>query len=200
MVSVKLLESDRLIASKINKAFAKEVDKNTKKNIPQLKGKISSIVSSALYRSPEIQSLSGGLLMADFGLTSDPSSSIVSTIDVKTKKISSSAAKISGGFTLTMQPIDYGNLFSLSVANQIIDGGAIPWLRWLLTFGDSIIIANYGVEYGPFGRTARAHMTKESRPFKVNSTFSGTADNNFITRAVAGVSNEIKKAIIGVMQ
>jgi hypothetical protein len=106
---------------------------------------------------------------------------------------------IDGGIILAIQPIDYSNLFSLSVSEQVIDGGSIPWLKWLLTLGDTIIIANFGVKYGPFGRTGKAHMTQTSRPFKVNSLFSGTADNNFITRALSNSSAQIKQAIRGAL-
>ena len=66
----------------------------------------------------------------------------------------------------------------------------------------SIIIAHYGVEYGAgLGRSGGAHMVRLKDapfgPFKVNSAFSGTIDNNFITRAMSGVSREIKNTIIG---
>jgi hypothetical protein len=88
----------------------------------------------------------------------------------------------------------------LPISQQPIDGGSLPWLEWLLTLGDTIIIGSFGVEYGPHGRTGKAHMTKRARPFKVNSSFSGTIDNNFITRAVATVSQDIKNIIIGAVK
>jgi len=37
-------------------------------------------------------------------------------------------------------------------------------------------------------------------PYKVNSAFSGTIDNNFITRAIGRVSSKIKNTIIGVLK
>ena len=44
-----------------------------------------------------------------------------------------------------------------------------------------MIIANFGVEYGSHGRTGGGHMVPNSVPFKVNSQYAGTIDNNFIT-------------------
>ena len=203
-LSVKVLESDREIFGKINKSLAKEFDKNMRKNSNAIKNRIRPIIASALFKSPEIMSLSGGVLKADFGLTFDPApdivESIVSTIKLNTRNSRASSGGIDGGFTLTIQPIDYGNLFSLSVAEQAIKGGSIPWLKWLLTLGDTIIIADFGVEYGAVGRTGKAHMTTGSRPFKVNSSFSGTVDNNFISRAINVASSEIKSAIMGVFK
>jgi hypothetical protein len=203
MAKIKIIESDRQISQKINNALAKELDRSMRKNSAKLKTRLQNIISSALWSSPEISSLSSGTLMADFGLTSDPSSAIVSSIlssvVVDVKRVKSSALSIDGGIILAIQPIDYSNLFSLSVSEQVIDGGSIPWLKWLLTLGDTIIIANFGVKYGPFGRTGKAHMTQTSRPFKVNSLFSGTADNNFITRALSNSSAQIKQAIRGAL-
>ncbi len=203
-ISVKILESDRKIVGTINKALAKEFDKNMRKNSNTIKKSIYPVISKALFESPEVRSLSGGVLQADFGLTFDPApqivQSILSTIKLNTKNSRASSSGIRGGFTLTIQPVDYSNLFSLSVAEQVIKGGSIPWLKWLLTLGDTIIIADFGVEYGTVGRTGKAHMTKESRPFKVNSQFSGTIDNNFISRSINAASSEIKNAIMGVFK
>ena len=200
-ISIKLLESDGAIVKKINNALAKEVDKSIKQRVPVIKQRLGGVLATALYSSPEINSLSNGILAADFGLTSDPSSAIVSsilsTIEIKLKPVKASAATIKGGLMITVQPIDYSNLFSLPIANQVIEDGAIPWLQWLLTFGDAIIIANFGIEYGPFGRSGKAHMTQASRPFKVNSASSGNADYNFISRAVGRYPSQIKNVIIG---
>jgi len=204
MLNIRILESDRQIAALINRGLASAFDKTIRKNVPALRTRIRSIIATALYNSPEITSLSGGTLMADFGLTSDPSnaivSSVVSSMSITTRPTTSSSSTIRGGFTLTMQPSDYSNVLSLPVSQQIIDGGSIPWLEWLLTLGDAIIIANFGVEYGPFGRTGRAHMLESAKPFKVDSSFSGTPNNNFITRAIQGASQQIETAIIGVLQ
>ena len=200
MLSLKLVESDNVITAKIYKAYAKELEKHFRSVSGSLLSSLRPIITSALSSSPEIQSMSGGLLQADFGLTSNPGqsivSSIVSTLALKTEKVSTNGKIITGGFTVVMQPQDYSNLFSLPVATQIIEGGSLPWLKWLLTLGDTIIIANFGVEYGPYGRTGRARMTEESRPFKVNSAFSGTVDDNFITRAIQRSKSQIINAII----
>ena len=149
--------------------------------------------------SPEINSLSNGSLRLEFGLTSDPTSAIVdaivSTIKVKATKVNT---KLQGGFTLVMQPTNFSNLLSLPVAEQPIEsGGSIPWLYWLLTLGDAVIIADFGVEFGGGrGRTGGAIMTPVNSPYKVDSRFSGTQDDNFITRAVGRVSSQVREIIL----
>ena len=199
-ISIKLLEPNSTIVKKINIALAKEVNKKWTKYSKEVAKQIRPVVSAALYSSPEISSLSGGVLRIDFGLTSNPSSEIVNailnTLTVTPKKAQVSGSNIVGGLTITLQPVDYNNLFSLSVAEQIIEGGSIPWLRWLLTRGNSIIIADFGVEYqSGEGRSGGGTMSSKQRPFKVNSKFAGTIDDNFITRAISNVAPEINSAI-----
>ena len=210
MVSLKLVESDRAIITKINIALAKEIDGVFKNRSNVIKNRIKPIIASALFGSPEIVSLQSGVLRFDFGLTGDPGpqivNAVVESLQVRMQKVRGGANGVSGGVTLSIQPSDYSNLLTLPVAMQALEiEGSIPWLEWLLFAGDSIIIAHYGVEYGAgLGRSGGAHMVnlKDAPlgPYKVNSAFSGTADNNFITRAMSRSSGAIKNAIIGALK
>ena len=205
-ISIKLLESDNAITKKIHVALAKAFNKTLSQNVTQIYRGLQPLISSALLSSPELASVSGGLLRTDFGLTSDPSSAIVSAIvsslNIQIQRAKATAAGIKGGLLITMQPIDYNNLFSLSVAEQMTAKGAsLPWLQWLLTFGQQIIVANFGVEYGAGkGRSGGGYMAVDERPFKVSSQYAGTVDDNFITRAIDGVAPQIKGVIIKAMQ
>lgn len=201
MLSIKLKESDKVIEGKIYEALAKEVNSYLSTKVQPVLNAVSLKVTEALINSPEIMSIKGGKLKADFGLSFDPTSSIVSsivsTLSLKLIKVNK---YLRGGFELTMQPDDYSNLFSLPASKQIIDGGAIPWLKWLLTLGDSIILANFGVEYGPFGRTGMARMTEKQRPFKVDSAYSGNISDNFITRSIQMNQSSIEESIVKVLK
>ena len=207
MVSIKLIESDREIRGKINKALAKEFDNQLKKVKPSILSRLKPVIANALFSSPEIISLQSGVLRFDFGLTSDPGpqivNAVVNSLELIVERSTGSANGITGGFTIHLQPTDYANLLSLPVAMQALEIEArIPWLEWLFTAGDTIIIGHFGVEYGAgLGRSGGAHMVPLSRaplgPYKVNSAFSGTIDNNFITRAISGVSGQINKVIAG---
>ena len=205
-ISLKVLESNNAIMKKIHIALAKEFNKTLSQNVARMYRELQPLISSALLSSPEMLSLSGGVLRVDFGLTSDPSSAIasaiVSSLDIQIQPAKATAAGIKGGLLITMQPIDYNNLFSLSVAEQMTAKGAsLPWLRWLLTLGQQIIVANFGVEYGAGkGRSGGGYMSVDYRPFKVNSQYAGTVDDNFITRAIDGVAPQIKGVIIKAMQ
>ena len=198
--NIKILESAAEIQEGVNKALAVEINKRLQKAAGSFKARIKPFIESALFSSPEISSLSGGTLAADFGLESDPSSAIVrAVVDSMEVKVVKATAKNMGGFELVMQPSNFANLLGLSVAQQPINGGSLPWLQWLLTAGDSIIIRNFGVERGPYGRTGKARMSGDFAPFKVDGRYSGTADNNFITRAVDKVKKQIEDQMKSVL-
>ena len=123
----------------------------------KIEGQVRPIIEGALLASPEIASLSNGVLKAEFGLTFDPTSqlvsAIVSSIDVNIDKLN---VNMQGGFTLTVQPTNYTNLLSLSIAEQDIEGGStIPWLDWLLNLGELSLLVL--AEFGNHGRTGLAH-------------------------------------------
>lgn len=202
-LDIKLLENDAVIGKKIRKALASELNKKIPVKLRTVEPKIKSLIFSALNNSPEINSLRTGQLKLEFGLDKDPTfeiiQAIVSTLDVKFIPISS--RDFNGGVVIVLQPSDYANILSLPAAQQEIDDGSLPWLSWLLTLGDSVIITKFGVEFGQFpdSRTGGAKMSRKAAPYKVNSSFSGTIDDNFITRSISTVSGEIQKIITGVL-
>ena len=199
---IKFRESNAEIVSRINSGLAKEINIAIKQAIPVLQQKIMPIIQAALLSSPEINSLQNGILRAEFGLTSDPTdelvAAILSTISIRPLYAQKNRG---GGIEITMQPSDYSNILGQSFAQQSIDGGSLPWLSWLLTLGDTVIITDFGVEFGSFktSRTGEAKMSSKAAPYKVNSAFSGTLNDNFITRAINRVYPQIQSIIIGTL-
>jgi len=204
MAKFKIVESDRQIEKLINQSLAKEVNKSLSFLSRVIKSRIDPILTLALLTSPEMSSVRGGVLKAEFGLTFDPTNqivkAIVDSINVEFTKVDE---KFNGGVKIVMQPDDFANLLGLPVAEQPIeDGGSLPWLYWLLVVGDRIIISEYGVAFGNFqnSRTGLALMKRAEAPYKVNSAFSGTSDNNFITRSIGRVKSQIEREIEGVLK
>ena len=200
-VTINIVESDSQIEKMILHALVKEANKilNSVKN--NIVNNVKPVVRKALNSSLTLESLRQGVLKADFGLTRDPTPAIIDTIvnsvEVRTTRLSAVGSSIKGGLMLTVQPTDYSLLTtSPAIGGQVIKGGIMPWLDWLLVSGDAIIIANFGVEYGPYGRSGGGRMVEEKRPFKVNTNHSGTLDNNFITRAI----DEYKLLIIDAIE
>jgi hypothetical protein len=202
---MKIVETNARIRATMNKLLAKEGDKALRNASPRIKRRVKALVLQAMAASKEISEISSGSLRLDFGLTQDPTAeiinAIVNSVYVEVRRVRATAGKLSGGVTIGIQPMGYQNLLTLPGAQQQIeDGSSLPWLSWLLTRGNEIIIQEYGVLYGSgFGRTDGAKMSNKKAPFMVDPAYSGTADNNFITRALAphqrAISNIIKEEL-----
>ena len=90
MASIRLLESNREIAAKINRGLAKEFDARMRKKSALILGRLKPIIANALFASPEINSLQSGALKFDFGLIGDPGpqivSAVVNSVQLKTER------------------------------------------------------------------------------------------------------------------
>lgn len=198
---MKIVTSNARMRTLINKALAKEGEQVLKKASSNIRKQVKEVVRRAIATCPEIQELSSGVLKFDFGLTEDPSTAIINSVANSTRvsvsKISSRGGSFRGGVRITIQPSTFSNLLSLPVAEQAIEkGGSIPWLKWLLTAGDAVIIGEFGVEYEMgTGRSGGATMKKSEKPFKVNSLYSGDEVDNFITRAIEPTVREISAIV-----
>jgi hypothetical protein len=199
---IKFRETDAQVVAAINGALAKEINLAIKNLLPTLKQRIIPVVRLALASSPEIASLQNGALRAEFGLETDPTNQLIEAIlaTIEFRPLYAQKNR-GGGIEILMQPSDYSNILGRSFAQQAIEGGSLPWLSWLLTLGDSIIITGFGVEFGSFktSRTGDARMSSKMAPYKVNSAFSGTLNDNFITRAIDRVYPQIQSIITGTL-
>lgn len=175
------------------------------KQINIMQPNIWRIIYEAVITSPAAQSLTNGKLRIDFGLTTSPAGDIARSVadTLSIRAIKAPGGNLQGGLVLKLQPNDYSNLFSLPLAVQhsiYTRGGkeehiTLPWLDWLLRMGQQIIVNDYGVSYGSKGRTGGGNMNKREAPFKVDSQFAGTVDDNFITRAVQSVVPQIESIL-----
>ena len=90
-MSIRLLESDDIIIKKIHSAYAKMLDQHLSSASGRVVSALRPIISSAISSSPEMQSVSGGILKADFGLTVDPvpniAAAVADTINLQYNKI-----------------------------------------------------------------------------------------------------------------
>lgn len=203
-IRIKLLDSANSIENKIGASSTKELRQLFQKAKPKIESGIKNLVVASLLSCPEIKSLQSGKLKFDFGLVIDPTSEIVysiaNTTHVIIKNFKVSKSVITNALTIYIQPSDFKNLLSNPFANTLTErGDSLPWLKWLLVEGDAIIINNYSVEYGPYinSRSGGAIMIPSIGVFKVDSAFSGTTENNFITRALENKENEILDIIRG---
>lgn len=209
--SIDILDSSNDINEKIIKSLLSEVDDWLKSRILKTKNTVQNIIKQSIINSPEYQSLMSGKLKLEFGLPDSSSKlqgllSVWERAELDVKKTTIKGNKIVGGFSIYMIQSDFSDvLFLLNAdAYQITEkGDLLNWLEWLLILGDKTIIKEYEVEIkpSPRSRTGGAVMKrKKSAKWKVPSEFSGTINNNWITRAIDSVENDIEIAILRELQ
>lgn len=205
MITLKLLDSTQEIEKKVNKASSEVINTRLNKSLQTVKNNIVSIVSNYILDQPEMQSLYNGYLKGAFGKIDSQRSvdaiklSVINSISVTLDKFTPS---LKGSLSINVQPSSFANLLSLPEGHTIYNGGDLHWLEWLLLHGDTIIIVDY--YYDPksgIGRTRLGNM-KSGASFRVPPEFSGTIDNNFITRALTNdkIIKDINNILMRTMQ
>jgi hypothetical protein len=198
MITIKLTDSVSKITTDINLSIAQYLNDKIRKNKLSTINKIKSYIPAWINSQPEIVSLQSqttNTLFALFGLRSGSANSIVDDITnsvVNSLSLSFTPIdnQLNGGITIELQPSDFQNLLSLQSGHVVYSQGDLHWLNWLLTMGNSVIIANYN--YAPQSGAGRSRqgIMKFGGSFRVPPQYSGTDTDNFITRALTGSTQE----------
>tara|TARA_R110000751_G_scaffold127995_4_gene230079 strand:- start:2092 stop:2721 length:630 start_codon:yes stop_codon:yes gene_type:complete len=209
MISINIEESDRQIYKKVNQAMADHINEKVRSKSRALISKLKTVISVWVKTQPEIVSLlQEGVpqsLNAQFGLPPGSANKAVdqivnAVVDSTQVKISKVDRKLSGTIEFNFQPSTFANLLSLSSGvNTTEEGSKLNWLSWLLVEGDKIIIVGYRYQPSEKGRAGGGNMVRGGA-FRVSPQFSGTLDNNFITRAFRGRNSEITRLISGIFK
>jgi len=184
----------------LKKHIIKELRENAKglisKNYYKVRQAVKPIIIDAIYESPEMESVRSGKLKYDLGLSVDPSLLIAWSVADTMRLQYSYSPQYVFNFSLSIQPYNYKNLLGLEQAVITSESGSqIPWLEWLLTYGNKIIMLDFRVLYKDgVGRTGGAIMVKNITPFMIDPAFSGVEDNNFISRALKNNAQKIQQA------
>jgi hypothetical protein len=163
---------------------------------------LQKLIKIKLEKSPEAASLRDGELLLHFGLTDSnvKVDDIIEKLSTKAKAtltpITSTGGRIKGGLRISLDLQSAQNeLLALSSAIQITKKGEkLPWLEWLLKRGKEIIIEHYFYAEGNYkrSRTGRALMFKgEGKRWFVPHEFSGTINDNWITRSLDSLDTDI---------
>jgi len=182
-------------------AVAEELKATLDRTISQLIRKIRPslvvYIENKLRKDPNntYYSLDVGELKRDFGfrLGENVGERVVKEISgsIEFTKLGPTSASLGG---VRLQLLKGGIPFLLNKDFGAYDsnGNTVDWLRWLLTAGDTIVVADYQVmkEKGTPLRGSRSGYAlmispRMSKGFRVDPNHSGTEDDNWITRALA---------------
>ena len=196
----RLIESDTSISNKISA----EINRQFITKLPQAMNEIirsyKPILKSALFKNETVQSIMGGKLRGELGITNSLGklNNIINTlINNISFKISKRGNKTI--IALTIVEEDFLRLTNLSSALQNTQkGGQFNWLDWLLFKGDAVVVHGYEVvpSNSRASRTGLAIMINFGRKgFSVDPSHSGTQFDNFITRSIKTTENDLLKII-----
>jgi hypothetical protein len=198
MITIKLIDPVSKITTDINLSIAKYLNDKIRKNKLSTINKIKSYIPAWINSQPEIislQSQTTNTLFALFGLRSGSTNSIVddiinSVVNSLSLSFTPIDNQLNGGITIELQPADFQNLLSLQSGHVVYSQGDLHWLNWLLTMGNSVIIANYNYSPQSGAGRSRQGIMKFGGSFRVPPQYSGTDTDNFITRALTGSAQE----------
>jgi len=199
-------ETDKQIESRIKRALYKSINRRIRKAINKVRIKLEQMVVKWLLNSPEIHSLmsnSLNSLKGDFGLENPAGdvAAIIAAVQSSVEVVQIPAKPTLSGYVMKVQiqPKSMKNVLSNVQSQMTEKGESLPWIEWLLLKGDAIINTEYHVR--PMmgsGRSGLATMTKPGSYTvgRVNPAYSGTKDDNFITRALEGREIDVAKALV----
>lgn len=189
-------------------AASSQVQKKINNILPSvannIKPRISSIISNAFYASSTTQSLLSGKLKDDFGLFGNVASLAIDniikhiseniTVNIQGSKKSGAILNLS----IIIPTGDMQSIINVPGASYPSKGGQVNWLEWLLTKGTQVVIGDFWLFSNAKGFTRSGGnsimveiKTVPRDPFRVDPAYAGTLEDNFITRALEPVADEM---------
>tara|TARA_R110002110_G_scaffold256299_2_gene472277 strand:- start:197 stop:871 length:675 start_codon:yes stop_codon:yes gene_type:complete len=200
-MSIILKQSDAFITKEVLKRVAKKANSVFSKVAQKAPLLIKGQVESAILECPEINSIqSGGSLLAELGLPKNVASSapqtiarvVSSNVFFEQKTVRVTGNKLIGGLRLGIMPeTSWPAMFGIPEASfnyyskRYKKSVKLDWLYWLLFMGDNVIVQDFEFDMNGMGRSGKGTMSQSpGSVWKIDSQFSGTQDDNFITRAL----------------
>lgn len=204
-LSLSLLETDQYIINQILEALKDRLTDAFNKSEPHIQTDVKNLLAESLRTEPEYQSLKSGILRAELGIQYPESvdkivNKLAETVAIERTAITISQRGLKGGFSLVA--IQSDNISGLiDDTDGIVDdskGYKLPWLEWLLLRGSDRIIKNYEVSFGPYdnSRSGMAIMKSSKSSWRVPPQFSGTSKDNWTTRAISKIDDQIQSCIV----
>lgn len=194
-LSVKILEDDREIQKRIHRAIADSLNKIITKNGKRAEQLLHRLVPNWIRSQPEIISLLAEQdptsLNAQFGLVPGQGPIVLdeivaAIIQATSFKLERIDRTLLGGVKIEIQPKDFNNVISSPNGLVKYPFANLNFLDWLLLKGDTTIVVGHAYTISPGKGRSGSGVMVSGGVWRVPPEFSGTADNNFITRAFMG--------------
>lgn len=202
---IRLKESVNDINKGILKKFHKDIKVEFHNAITKIKRQLPVMVSDIVKGADEYRDLVSGNLRYELGIP-DPEPRIATFIDlwikgiryeVKPPKIKGNT--MVGSFSASLFKVDFSEVVNTPEAKvyDALRGYELPWLRWLVFYGNIPIVSNHQVDMiqSPRSRTGRALMVGSNRSWSVPASVAGTMADNWITRSIHLHNSQIERIV-----
>ena len=211
--SITLTSTTGEITAALLQQMVVSINQQVQGRLANVVDRIKNIVRASLEQAPEFKAiLPGGSSYGEFGLTDGQSridgiiTLLINSIQVQLSPFRVSGNGIIGGsIKIVGLPVDCREVLGSAEGTLISEHGKQwAWLHALLVQGDEIVIANYRYlsdvisedSRNKFSRTKTGFMVaSDSHGWKVESSISGTLENNLITRSIDRVSGQIESIL-----
>jgi hypothetical protein len=204
-LNLKLIENNSTINKYILMALLPEVTDYMNDVMKYIKTNLPEVVRNSIISAPEYSALVGGQLMFELGIP-DVNQKLsgllniwMNNINYEYKAPSITNNKIISNFSASMIRIDFDDvIYSEYAIIRDAKGYTLPWLEWLLTEGNKVLVPSHEVIFGPssHSRTGNAIMRKnKNRSWKVPAQYAGTLNDNWITRALDSAESDIQDVL-----
>tara|TARA_R110002012_G_scaffold200610_2_gene369575 strand:+ start:8388 stop:9029 length:642 start_codon:yes stop_codon:yes gene_type:complete len=196
------IQLERGFTQKFEKQVRLEVRDKILKSLPRTIGAIEknirNLVTSSLEAAPEYQSIAGGILRHQFGLFDGAAriANIVQAFADEIQVVFVPGLGDFGGIKIGILETSYSRVLSLPAAEFVTEKGKpLEWLRWLLQEGGNRIVIGYSFKNGSSQRSRTGNgimIERQGSAWSVPPQFQGTDDNNFATRALEDLEDNIE--------
>jgi hypothetical protein len=202
-ITVKVKTTQRVVIDRIKQSIAEFFNKRFSRKNSAIREKVKVLIYNWVKQQPEMQDLLNGKygkLGPQFGIPDGENASIVNTIckaasEAFVIEVNSVNKNLVGGIYLNFISSDFEKFLSIPEGHVYTEqGGDLHWLDWLLTKGYSTVITGYSflLKVDAPGSRSKGGLMIERGVWRVPPEFAGTAENNFITRAITSPGNEIE--------
>jgi len=200
-LSLKLVSTNAQIGNDILLALKSDLNECLRLAAIDSRREMRKLFELAITQDETWVSLHSGKLKGEFGLPSDGAIRLREILNIWLDNIVvdyvpiRGTSVLKGSFSLCMFAKDWIDVINSNSATIITDKGqSLPWLEWLLKFGDKTIVKEYTVKLtnSVRSRSGLALMKKDVKgKWRVPLEFSGTNNNNFITKLIDSLDNQI---------
>jgi hypothetical protein len=175
--------------------------------------KARALVRRTMSANPTINELIGGNLQGEFGLTDDLALSVTNDIinivadgfSIRFDLPKSKRSTTLGTMVLFIDTsVTTAKILGISGSRYKSNIFDVPWLEWLMTKGSQVVVGKYEyvafLDGGDKSRSGQGFMLPLGGGFRVDPQHAGTIGDNFVTRAIKAVEDDIQQIVTSEIQ